>query len=73
MTATLTTTHDPIVEAYPGTRWQPAEVTVQCTADDCDWEFFSQESAGGGVEPWGDDWDEHVAVVERLENGDSES
>lgn len=71
MTATLTTTHDPIVEAYPRTLEQPAELTVTCTCGG--WEFFTQESAGGGLEAWGDDWDDHVAESERLENGDPDS
>lgn len=56
-------THDPIVEAYQGTRYQPAEVTVTCAAEGCDWSFQSIESAGGPVEAWGDDWAEHLAEV----------
>lgn len=64
------TVHEPMVESYgrgysPPT---PAELTVTCTCGE--WEFFSQESAGGGLEAWGDDFQTHV---ERAENGDPES
>lgn len=65
------TIHEPIEQAYPGTRWQPGEVTVTCTG--CDWEFFSQESAGGGLESWGDAFEAHIDEAVRLENGDPES
>lgn len=64
----MTPTHDPIVEAYAGTHWQPGEITVTCTCGG--WEFFSQESAGGGLEAWGDDWQDHL---DDIENGDPES
>lgn len=53
--------HDPLVSAYPRTGWSPAEVTVECS---CGWCFESQESIGGGVEPWGDAWDTHLEEVE---------
>lgn len=60
-------THEPIVIGYPGTQFTPAEVTVTCDHPDCDWDFFSQESIGGGVEAWGDAWDEHIEEIERKE------
>lgn len=54
---TVTTEHLPLVEAYPRTSITPAEVTVTCT---CGWEWFSQESAGGGLEAWGPAYEAHI-------------
>jgi len=52
--------HDPMVVRYDRTETDPAEVSVSCL---CGWEFESQESAGGGVEPWGAAWDEHLVEI----------
>ena len=54
--------HCPSVVAYPGTRWEPAEVTVTCSCGG--WGFESIESAGGPVESWGDAWDGHLTEVQ---------
>ena len=53
--------HDPVVRSWGRIGLSPAEVTVTCS---CGWVFESQESIGGGVEPWGDAWDEHLAEVD---------
>lgn len=58
----LTVTHDPIVEPLPRIGLSPAELTVTCTG--CDWRFESQESISGGVEPWGEYFEDHVAAVQ---------
>lgn len=64
------TVHEPMVEHYPRTLEQPAELTVTCT---CGWDWFSQEGAGGGLESWGDAFEAHTDEAVRLENGDPES
>lgn len=38
----------------------PAERTIVCT---CGWEFFTQESAGGGLEDWQSYWEDHQAAM----------
>lgn len=65
------TIHEPMVEHYPRTQEQPAELTVTCVCGDWDW--FSQEGAGGGLESWGDAFEAHTDEAVRLENGDPES
>ena len=65
------TIHEPYAQYWPRTETTPAEVFVQCVCGD--YEFTSQESAGGGVESWGDDYQSHVDEAVRRENGDPES
>ena len=49
--------HYPIPHHYPGTQESPEEITVICSCGE--WEFFSQASAGGGVQEWGPDLEAH--------------
>ena len=53
--------HEPDVRPFPRIGFSPAEVTVTCSCGG--WSFESQESAGGGVEPWGNAWAEHLEEV----------
>ena len=50
--------HYPIPYPYPRTETSPAELTVICSCGE--WEFFTQESAGGGLEAWGADFEAHA-------------
>ena len=49
--------HYPIPHHYPGTQESPEEITVICSCGE--WEFFSQASAGGGVQEWGPGFEAH--------------
>ena len=57
------TVHEPIVDHWPRTETTPAELAVTCVCGG--WEFTSQESIGGGVEPYGAAFEEHVEEMER--------
>ena len=50
--------HYPIPHHYPRTETEPAELTIECSCGE--WEFFTQESAGGGLEAWGADFAAHL-------------
>lgn len=63
MTITTTRKHAPFVRSWPRTSTTPAEIAVSCICGR--WSFDSQESISGGIEPWGDSWEAHVAEVEQ--------
>ena len=54
--------HEPDVRPFPRIGLSPAEVTVTCSCGG--WSFESQESAGGGVEPWGEHFEDHLTAVQ---------
>lgn len=47
----------------PRTEMTPAESWAVCC---CGWEFTSIESAGGGVEPWGAAFEQHVEETDQM-------
>lgn len=55
--------HAPMVRHWPGDRYEPAEICVQCTCGR--WSFDSQASISGGIEPWGEDYAQHLAEVDQ--------
>ena len=60
--------HEPDERPFPQIGLSPAEVTVTCSCGG--WSFASQESVGGGVEPWGDAWDDHLEEVAQDDGAD---
>lgn len=59
------TVHVPLVDHRPRTATDPAETTVECTCGH--WRFESIESIAGGLEAWGDAWDEHLIDMEATQ------
>lgn len=55
--------HAPIISHWPGGRYDPEEISVQCTCGL--FSFDSQASISGGIEPWGADFEEHLAEVDQ--------
>ena len=53
--------HEPDVRPFPRIGFSPAEVTVTCSCGL--WDFTSQESISGGVEPWGEYFEDHLTAV----------
>lgn len=65
--AIITETIHEIIDTqyWPRTNTTPAEGYAQCA---CGWEYTSIESIGGGVEPYGTAFEEHVEETHREDS-----